>query len=242
MTWTHVSAGVNGSSTSTVSVALSPVINSGDLVTAIMVAGALPIMSDSASVVTTWHVIAVDAANNAYAAWGIAASASPSGTTVTGNGTGGGVMHFISADVFRPSGAVTVGTTATTGSSGVPGLNLNTNGCGDLGTVPAGALAYGAFWSGNTVGDQAYTAGFQTGTTPPADVIGAQMAGANGTGVSMYVLNCANEDATLTWFGTGTAQFGRATSIYFTTTTPAVPVVQGGGVSMFKRSLLWADL
>jgi hypothetical protein len=32
----------------------------------------------------------------------------------------------------------------------------------------------------------------------------------------VYVTDCANEDATLTWYGTGTGAIGHAVNAYFT--------------------------
>jgi hypothetical protein len=123
------------------------------------------------------------------------------------------------ADRFTPTGSAVFGAAAASGSAGTIGLNYNSAGCGDLGIVPAQALAWGAFSVNDTSGNQAYTPGYQTGTTAPATTIGSQFAGSQGTGLSLYVTSCTNEDAALTWYGTGTGAIGASGSMYFTVTT-----------------------
>lgn len=135
--------------------------------------------------------------------------------TITVTTSGGYFAHQIIADRFTPTGTVTYGGNASTGSSSTDGLNYNTTGCGNLGTVPAQALVWGAFVSGNSAGDQAYTAGYQTGSSGTADVIATQFHGASGTGLSVYVAQASNANATPTWYGTGTGAFGHGAAMYF---------------------------
>ena len=212
-TFTHEDTGYNTSTSSTsLTVTLSNAVAAGDLLV-------LWVQSEGAGVENT--SVRDDAGNvwtNAYNGelWYCAtALAAPQGVTITATVTTNAVYQMI-ADRFTPSGPVIFGGYAVSGSAGTLGLNYNDAGCGDLGTVPAGALAWGAFSVNSGTGDQSYTPGFQTDKTSPADVIGSQFNGANGTGLSMYVTDCANEDATLTWYGTGTGAIGSSGSMWFT--------------------------
>jgi hypothetical protein len=211
--FTHEDSGYNSSADSaSLAVTLSEAVAAGDLLVLWVQSGSAPAsVSDSAG--NSW--------TNAYGGllWYCAASlAAPSGLTITAAVTSNAVYQMI-ADRFTPSGTAIFGGHATSGSAGTLGLNYNDAGCGDLGTVPAGALAWGAFSASSGAADQSYAPGFQAATTQPADVIGSQFNGADGTGLSMYVTDCAAADATLTWHGTGTGAIGRSGSLYFTATT-----------------------
>ena len=217
-TFTHEDTGYNSSAGSTsLAVTLSNAVAAGDLLV-------LWVQSEGAGVAYT--SVSDDAGNvwmDAYDGqlW-YCPSALPAahGVTITATATAKAVYQII-ADRFTPSGPVVFNSYAISGSAGTLGLNYNDAGCGDLGTVPAGTLAWGAFSTSSGTGDQSYTPGFQTATTPPADVIGSQFSGANGTGLSVYVTDCTNEDATLTWYGTGTGAIGSSGSMYFTANAPS---------------------
>jgi hypothetical protein len=212
--FTHEDSAFNSSTSATsLSITLSGAVSAGDLlVMVVQTAGG------------STNVTVTDTASNVWASsdggqtwYCLSSLAAPSGLTVTAVVTGDYYIHQVLADRFAHNGTVTYGAGVSTGSSGTPGLNYNNTGCGDLGTVAAGVLAWGAFSSDDTTGNQEYTAGFQSGSSGTADVIGSQFAGAAGTGVSMYVLDCVNADVTLTWYGTGGAAFGHAVSAYFPT-------------------------
>ena len=220
-TFTHEDTGYNTSTSSTsLAVTLSNAVAAGDLLV-------LWVQARGAGVENT--SVRDDAGNvwtNAYNGqlWYCAAAlAAPHGVTITATVTTNAVYQII-VDRFTPSGPVIFGGYAVSGSAGTEGLNYNGAGCGDLGTVQAGALAWGAFSVNSGAGDQTYTPGFQTGKTSPADVIGSQFNGANGTGLSMYVTDCANEDATLTWYGTGSGGIGSSGSMSFTVAPSPPPL------------------
>src|ERR1035441_2017441 len=220
-TFTHQDTGFNSSASSTsLAITLSNAVAAGDLLVMFVQSGGAG----------TGNVSVTDSAGNrwvnAYDSeifYCPSSAAASGGLTITAVVTGGNYVHQMIADRFTPSGPVTFGGYAHTGSSTTDGLNYNSTGGGDLGTVPVAALAWGAFCADNGAGDQSYTPGYQTATTSPADVIGSQFAGGNGTGLSVYVTNCVTEDAALTWYGTGTGAFGHGASMYFTAT--AAPVV-----------------
>jgi hypothetical protein len=220
--FTHQDTGHNSSASSTsLAITLAGAVSVGDLLLLyVQTVGAGPAntsVSDTSGNTWTnpdgsgqyWYC-----ANAAVAAGGV---------TITATITGGYYVHQMIADRFTPLGTVTYGSVVATGSSGTIGLNYNNTGCGDLGTVPAGALAWGTFSVDSNDGSQSYTPGYQTGTTAPADVIGTQFAGTHGTGLSLYITSCANEDATLTWYGTGTGAIGHAGSMYFTASGSSSP-------------------
>jgi hypothetical protein len=220
-TFTHEDTGYNTSTSSTsLTVRLSNAVTAGDLLV-------LWVQSAGAGVENT--SVRDNAGNvwtNAYDGelWYCAtALAAPQGVTITTTVTTNAVYQVI-ADRFTPSGPVVFSGYAVSGSAGTLGLNYNDAGCGDLGTVPAGALAWGAFSVNSGTGGQSYTPGFQTDKTSPTDVIGSQFNGANGTGLSMYVTDCANEDATLTWYGTGAGAIGSSGSMWFTVAPSPAPL------------------
>lgn len=208
--FTHQDTGFNSAGSGlSLAVTLSGTISAGDLLCVFVeTGGGTPSVSDTAG--NTWAAGA--ASDQVFYCLSAKATA---GTVITAT-VGSGFVHQMIADRFTPPGSVSFGAAAETGSSGTIGLNYNGTGCGDLGTVPAHALAWGAFTADDTSADQSYTPGFQTGTTAPADMIGSQFNGAHGTGLSVYVLDTAAEDATLTWYGTGTGAIGHAGSAYFT--------------------------
>jgi hypothetical protein len=213
--FTHEDTGYSSSASSrSLAVTLSNAVAAGDLLVLWVQSGGAGVadtsVSDNSGNVWT----------NAYNGqlWYCASAlAAAGGVTITATVTANAVYQVI-ADRFTPSGTAIFGSCATSGSAGTLGLSYNDAGCGDLGTVPAGALAWGAFSVNSGTADQSYTPGFQTATTPPADVIGSQFNGANGTGLSMYVTDCTDEDAALTWYGTGTGAIGSSGSMYFTAT------------------------
>jgi hypothetical protein len=230
-TFTHEDSGFNSSASSTsLAVTLPNAVAAGDLLV-------LWVQTAGAGI---GHTSVSDSAGNAWTnayngqLWYCgSAAAAAGGVTITATVTANAVYQMI-ADRFTPSGGVVFGGVAASGSAGTIGLNYNTAGCGDLGAVPAGALAWGAFSTSSGSADQAYTPGYQTAVTPPADVIGSQFNGANGTGLSLYVTDCAGEDATLTWYGTGTGAIGSSGSMYFTVTDTT-----GGGpppAAMFSHA------
>lgn len=213
--FTHEDTGHNSSASSTsLAVTLSGAVDAGDL---------LVLWVQSAGAAST---SVTDDSGNSWsnpdsgALWFCASAAdAPSGVTITATVTSNAVYQMI-ADRFSVVGSPVYGSYNTINSAGTLGLNYNSAGCGSLGTVPVDALAWGAFSCNDTAGDQAYTAGFQTGTTAPANVVGSQFTGAHGTGLSVYVTDCANENATLTWYGTGSGSIGPSGSMYFTAIAP----------------------
>jgi hypothetical protein len=216
-TFTHEDTAYNSSTGGTsLAVTLSNPVASGDLLV-------LWVQSGGAGVASTF--VSDDVGNawtNAYNGqmWYCAsAHAAADGMAITVTVTVNAVYQII-ADRFTLSAPVIFSGYAASGSAGTLGLNYNGAGCGDLGTVPAGALAWGAFSVNSSAGDQSYTPGFQTAKTSPSNEIGSQFSGANGTGLSIYVTDCANEDATLTWYGTGTGAIGSSGSMWFTAAPP----------------------
>ena len=172
--FTHQDTGHNSSTSATsLAITLSGAVSAGDLlVLAVESGGAGPShvsVSDTSS--NTWTTVGGTGelwyCTNAAAASG--------GVTITATITGGFYAHQMIADRF--TGTAVYSANASTGSSGTLGLNYNSTGCGNLGTVAAGDLVWGAFLCDDTTGNQAYTAGYQTGSSGTVDVIGSQFAG-----------------------------------------------------------------
>ena len=209
----HADTAIATGASTSLAVTLSSAVGSGDLLVAGMHASTTPSVSDTAG--NSWTVVTISAGGT-YLAYRLSSAAASGGDTITATvGSGNSIIQMV-ADRFTHPGTVTYGGSAGTNSSGTLGLNYNTTGMGNLGTVPAGALAWGAFLCSNGAADQSYTTGFQSGSSGTAAAIGSQIANSNGTGLSAYVANCTNANATLTWYGTGTGAIGYALSAYFT--------------------------
>lgn len=194
---------------------LSLAVNSGDLLVAAVEGTATPTITDSAG--NTWTILG-PYNTFTYLAYVLSAAASSSGLLVN---ICGGAMVSLAVSRFVPHGVVTFGGHAAS-TPGAGGYAQNTTyNLGNLGTVAADALAWGAFFDDDTR-VQNYTAGFQTGGSGTPSFLGNaiqnSVACPNGSAIIVYVPGCANTNAALTWNGTGTGAAGLAVSGYFTST------------------------
>jgi hypothetical protein len=196
-------------------------VNSGDLLVAVIEAGSTPVITDSAG--NTWTVTG-PYQGDGYLAYCLSSAASASGLAVS---CPAGFPVGLAVSRFVPHGTVSFGAAASAGNQGAGGIGQGSYSLGNLGTVPADALAWGAFWSDDQH-NQTYSAGYQSGSSGTPDFIGAAWqngasglgSGANpqGTMMILYVPGCANANAALTWSGGGTGSLGTGVSAYFTST------------------------
>ena len=189
-------------------------VNFGDLLVAAVEGQAVPKFTDSSG--NAWTVIG-PLNSFYYLAYCLSAASSPGGLTV---GVSGGGMVGLAVSRFTPSSAAVFGASASANGVGAGGYGQNTaNNMGNLGTVPAGALAWGVFFTDST-GAQTFSPGFQSGGAGTPDFVGAALQNSNGcaqgSGVIIYVPGTANAACALTWNGGGTGAGGSAVSAYFT--------------------------
>jgi len=138
-TFTHEDTGIARSGgASTLSVTMSNPVSAGDLLVMMVEAASTPALSDTAG--NAWTLLG-PFGSFFYGAYVLSSAAAAGGTTVQA-ATGAGV-HQVAADRFTPSGTVAFGGSASSapGSSGLK--TTSSNNLGDLGTVPAEALAWG---------------------------------------------------------------------------------------------------
>lgn len=190
---------------------LASAVKAGDLLIAAVENGSTPTVSDSSG--NTWTVIG-PYGSFVYLAYCLSAAASPNGLTVTAYG---GNPNGLALARYTPAGAATFGGAAgATPSAG--GLNAGAVSLGDLGIVPAHALVWGALFDDSKLIQGWQGPGFQTGSAGTADQFGFTIPGPNlyGAGVVLFVLDAANTDAALTWYGSGTGATSYAATCYFT--------------------------
>jgi hypothetical protein len=212
-TFTRVAGGITRGSVGTPTAPVSiGAVTSGNLLVAIIEAPSTPTISDNAG--NTWTRVG-PFGNFFYLAYCLNSGAN--GALTVSASVSGDFVRQLAVDRFTVTGGLaTIGGTAGA-DAGTLGLDFSTDfNLGNLGTVPAGALVWGGFAADSASGDQNYTAGFQTGTSGTANVIGVQTAGGLGTGFTAYILSATGGNAAMTWHGSGGGFGGTGVSAYFT--------------------------
>ncbi len=202
-----------GGSPSSVQGTLASPVNAGDLIVVAVETQSVPAVYDSAG---NAYTVIGPYGTYVYLAYCLSSAAMSSGLTVTAYG---GVPNGMAIGRYTPTAGAAVFGGAAGGTPSAGGLNAGTgNNLGDVGTVPAHALVWGVLFDDSTAVQSYQGVGYQSGSAGTPDAYGFTIPGPSlhGGGIVMYVLDAANADAALTWYGAGTGASSWAASAYFT--------------------------